>query len=347
MSDRLFAMAKGLAVVLATCELLQEQGTQAVHPGIEQAERTSPATGPGQGFTLIELLVVIAVITLLTALLAPAMHLAREAGRRATCLGHLRQIQIAWQTYAEENDSFIVNGTAWSLAEPPVNGKCWLVGVPTLTVKPESPAHADGFMRTGALASYVGNVAIYRCPSRYRRPLYPTISWTGSQYLSSYGIVSTMNCFPPSERADIDEGLRAALKSGERPPFVTKLSDMTSPAPASRLVFLDAGRPSWDLNGGWGADLTVMGPIMWTTSWGWAGGPHGAPIHHSNGTCLSFADGHCEYWKWKDPSTIADAQAAIEYYEAGVTGTCPARTKDPDNPDFLRLHNAIWGKKFD
>jgi prepilin-type N-terminal cleavage/methylation domain-containing protein len=298
-----------------------------------------------RGFTLIDLLVVIALIALLTALLVPAMQRAREAGRRAACLAHLRQIQIAWQTYAEEHDSFIVNGNPWSLAERPVIGKCWLVGPQTLGVMPESQERADVWMRTGALASYIGNVNTYRCPSRYRRNLYAKF-WEGSQYLSSYGPVTTMNCFTPSDRAVADEGFRKSHKSGERLPFVTKLSDMTWPAPASRLVFLDAGRPSWHYNGGGGAEYGVIG-LGWSGYWGWAGGSHGAPIHHGNGTCFSFADGHCEYWKWKEPSAIVDAQAAIEYFLRDGAGTYPVRLEDPENPDYLQFHNAIWGKKFD
>jgi len=47
------------------------------------------------GFTLIELLVVIAIIALLMAILMPALNLAREQGKRAVCLSHLRQLNMA------------------------------------------------------------------------------------------------------------------------------------------------------------------------------------------------------------------------------------------------------------
>jgi len=54
------------------------------------------------GFTLIELLVVIAIIALLMAIIMPALNLARDQGRRASCMSNMRQVGLALMMYQNE-----------------------------------------------------------------------------------------------------------------------------------------------------------------------------------------------------------------------------------------------------
>jgi prepilin-type N-terminal cleavage/methylation domain-containing protein/prepilin-type processing-associated H-X9-DG protein len=55
-----------------------------------------------KGFTLIELLVVIAVIALLMGILMPALNIARDQGRKASCMSNMRQVGLALAMYQEE-----------------------------------------------------------------------------------------------------------------------------------------------------------------------------------------------------------------------------------------------------
>ncbi|MEO0964589.1 MAG: type II secretion system protein [Planctomycetota bacterium] len=68
---------------------------------------------PSRAFTLVELLVVISIIALLIGILMPILGNARSTSENAVCLSNLRQLFIATQLYANDNDDYLPTNDAF------------------------------------------------------------------------------------------------------------------------------------------------------------------------------------------------------------------------------------------
>ncbi len=60
-----------------------------------------------RGFTLIELLVVISIISLLVAILLPALAQARKSANKIACGSNMHQLGLAYAMYGTDNDGYI------------------------------------------------------------------------------------------------------------------------------------------------------------------------------------------------------------------------------------------------
>jgi prepilin-type N-terminal cleavage/methylation domain-containing protein len=114
-----------------------------------------------------------------------------------------------------------------------------------------------------------------------------------------------------------------AAIAGSIPAPLTNRSEIKNSS--QRAVFLDEGR---------------LTPSSWTVNYYrelWWDRP---TVRHSSGTCWSFADGHSEYWRWKDPRTIKLGRSKEgETISPGAGDPYWSR----GNPDLYRVQRACWG----
>ncbi len=273
-----------------------------------------------RGFTLIELLVVIAIIAILMAILMPALHRAREQGRRAVCLGNVKQLALAWITYADDNDDKIVNGAAgWDRGptdarhpnERPWVGACWAPGYAGGEQLPEEDQIRE--IKAGALWSYCKNLKLYSCPTGYRGEML------------AYAIVHSMNGNPPSGTYREVGGKRTPKTEGGVCLWIKDRMQIRNPAPAYRVVFVDEG---------WATSYSYAVHYQQETWW------DDPTVRHGDGTTFSYADGHSEYWKWKGIDTIKTGRDS----DRGHPGSHYSPESLDGFQDLYRLQKATFGR---
>ncbi len=238
-----------------------------------------------RGFTLIELLVVIAVIAILAALLLPVLSRSKAKAYEAQCISNLRQLSLAWQLYADDNNGFFVpNGYSLQAPAPGVN-QLWVMG--TEHFRPDAFTNIDYLINPqyALFAGYLKNPAIYKCPAD--RTMAP--AGQNQPRVRNYSLNGYFNwTYPP-----------LSLDTKDDPNYYnfTRTSDL-APFDSSRLyTFVDTA----PLSVCYSAFVVFMGGSG-TFFW------HRPTVEHNNSGVLSFADGHAERHRWTSPTTAADAR---------------------------------------
>jgi len=256
------------------------------------------------GFTLIELLVVIAIIALLMAILMPALNKVRRQGKRVSCLNNMKQLVVAWITYAEANDDKIVNGgQSWGNNPQPTE-PYWCTPVP--------PPVPNGFdwnfnlpyeervklLMQGALYKYTPDVHLFHCPE------------ADKNMHRSYVIPNSMN--------GKWNGCPASFGQGQ---IVKNLGQIKKSS--QRIVFIEEKWPTAD------AMIIPFKVPEWTS--------FDCPsCMHETGANLGFVDGHGEYWRW-------ECRETLDYCKT-CTITSPSPLTDNCKKDVIRVQRGVWGE---
>jgi prepilin-type N-terminal cleavage/methylation domain-containing protein/prepilin-type processing-associated H-X9-DG protein len=252
---------------------------------------------PRNAFTLIELLVVIAIISILAAMLLPALATAKSKGQQIACLNNLRQLQLCWQLYVDDNnDALPPNATTvgGGRAAFVATSATWIRGNAWTDTTTSNIEH-------GVLFRYNQSVKIYKCPTDRS-----TVLDQGKlPRWRSFSMNAYLNDIPnPADRS-----------------CWHLLSQIKDPPPVKALVFVDEHEGSIE-----NARFVVTQPGDWI----WIDFP---ATRHNHGCNFTFADGHVEYWKWREPNTMAISK---------LKGWIQSQSAIPGTDrDLRRVHQAV------
>jgi prepilin-type processing-associated H-X9-DG protein len=164
----------------------------------------------------------------------------------------------------------------------------------------------------------VNNEGCYKCPTGRRN------EWV------TYSVVDSMNGLNASNgRTGVSTGgnhvTAVGVRVGKTVLWIKRRTEIGSPTPAERMVFIDEGAMTPDSF----AVNYMPGP--------WWDNP---VVRHGDGTTVSWADGHSSHLKWSAPETIQFGRDNINYYGGG--GFNP--TTDEGKEELFQFRKWVWGK---
>jgi prepilin-type N-terminal cleavage/methylation domain-containing protein/prepilin-type processing-associated H-X9-DG protein len=226
--------------------------TSALASRVTQSARRSPV--PQFGFTLVELLVVIAVITIMAALLLPALSKTKEHSRATACRSNMKQLALAFLLYSEDNTDVLPwpGGAPGRANMNPGYDADWCFGgqkvidpslssswyVPGFGFNPECGSIYP-YMTSQPRRDYDQNYkevsSVYRCPSTGRlgealRNNYSANAWTdpgkpfGKGAVPSKGLVTSMIVDPSRKVMLVNEDPKGMITCALPPGVIQRTS---------------------------------------------------------------------------------------------------------------------------
>lgn len=241
-----------------------------------------------RGFTLVELLVVISIIALLLAVLIPALSKARNIARCVVCQNSIRQLAIAWTTYATTNSGRLVGGYAGvsgTSTNPLIQSYMWYAWV-------EAPSNESGVLATFDGSSWADAPLADKERGIKKGLLYPYVKTLDVYHCGGDPRMHDNKGKQPARRSySIGAGMNA-------PWYYVKNAKTISQVriPSRRYVFVEAtdsrgwNQGCWDIDAADNSRGLVWNNVV-------------APWHY-NRSNWGFADGHAETQIWRDKRTI-------------------------------------------
>jgi prepilin-type processing-associated H-X9-DG protein len=223
--------------------------------------------------------------------------------------------------YADENDSRIVNGAAgmsrtWgNYTENAWVGRCWSGNYSQGEQLPEEQQESE--IRKGAMWPFVSEIKLFSCPTGTRGELVTYAAMDAVNGLNRSG--------QGTATASQNDRNAVGKRNGNTVLWLKRTTDMGSPTPAERMVYIDEGWVTPD-----------SFAVNYNTAQWW----DDPPVRHGDGTNVCMADGHADYWKWRGSDTIKEGRNR----QIGHPGNHYSPTTEVGNEDLYKVQKACWGK---
>jgi prepilin-type N-terminal cleavage/methylation domain-containing protein/prepilin-type processing-associated H-X9-DG protein len=241
-----------------------------------------------KAFTLIELLVVIVIIAILAALLLPVLSKAKSKAAALQCMNNHRSLMLAWRMYVDDNNDRLPYASESSPGAGTVGA--WALGRMDFDPANRYNWDPDVAIRTSPLWNYAKSVDIWKCPADRS---YIIVSGVRKERVRTMA----MNYWLGAAGGQNYTGLPAVEPLSKWIIYTRSAEIAQNPGVSGIFVFLDMRPDSIDAgNFGVCMDGYPSNPDLYRF-WDLPGAPH------DNGCSFSFADGHAERKKWRDPAT--------------------------------------------
>ena len=263
---------------------------------------------------MIELLVVVAIISILAAMLLPALAKSKSKAQGIRCFSNTRQLILGWLLYADDHDGKLCPNLTNSI-------NSWVSGILDFENIRTDNTNVQHLVdpKYAKLAPYINVAGSFKCPADRS-----VVSYGGRR-------LPRVRSFSMNHAVGAMEG-PGRLPFGSGRMVYRKATEMLNPPPSQLWVLIDEHPDSID-DGRFIVDCESEGASARLVSF--------PASTHNGSSSIAFADGHSEVHRWLDDTTKYPLKycGCLSHYASDAL-----YTEAPNSRDIAWLQQRTSGR---